>query len=315
MASDLRLTTVRHGPEKARELLRAHIFGGKYKIPRVPRGIDPAFVSRFIIEEVKPDSSRDAYQKTLEVVRFYERQDVVDHLMLALTRREAEFVDLMRSLYALQTAGDVGNAAQRDAAAQYLDTVIVPHPKADLVHAAIGETVVTLAPPGTTAAWAKRIDRDINLRAPHQDDDEASMMAYDKAVEVKDQFLPGAEAEIAGKQKILAKKPVERAPDLVQIYQGSNPLSGPYMRTWAARQIRFDAATDGFGLHKPLFLKEIDAIDPKAEPTPESDLKLVRAVQAIIYFQDAPRMEDLERYAKARARPGIHMNFLWDDDE
>ena len=315
MASDLRITTVRHGPEKARELLRGHVFGGKYKIPRVPRGIDPAFVSRFIIEEIKPDSPRDAYQKTLEVVRFYERQDVVDHLMRALSRREAEFVDLMRSLYALQAAGDVGNQTQRQAAAQYLDGVIVPHPKADLVHAAIGETAVTLAPTGTTAAWAKRIERDINLRAPHQDENEESMMAYDKAVEVKEQLLPGAEAEIAGKQKLFAKKPPERAPDLVQMYQGSSPLSGTYMRTWAARQIRFDAAAEGFGLHKPLFLKEIDAIDPKAEPTPESDLKLVRAIQAIMYFQESPRMEDLERYAKARARPGIHMNFLWDDDE
>lgn len=315
MANDLRITTVRHGPEKARQLLADHVFGGKYKLPRVPRGIDRAFVSKFITESIKPDSPRDAYFKTLDVVRFYERPDVVPHLLAALNRREAEFVDLMRSLGAIQAAGDVGAPEQGATAAAYLDAAIIPHAKAETVYPTIGETLVVLAPSGSPAGFRKRIEREIQIREPLQNDSEEAMMAFDKVVEVRDQTLAGAEAASAGKKGLLAKKPPERAPDLVAIYLGKHALAGRYMSTWAARRIRFDAAEIGFDTHKALFAKAVDAIDPEAEPNPETDLVLVRAVQAIIYFQQAPTIAHLERYAKAKNRGAIHMNFLWDDDE
>jgi hypothetical protein len=312
---DLRITTVRFGPDKSREMLQKYIFGGKYTLPWVPRNIDPAFVSRFITEEVKPDAARAVYLKVLDVIRFYERSDVLAQLMLCLNRREAQVVELLRSLYAIQMAGDLGSDAQKQTAAAYLDNGVVAHGESEKVYGDIGQTLIVLAPAGSPEAFAKKVDAQIRERAPFQRDSEEKMNAYDRVADVKRNTIPAVNASIAEKKKLLAKKPPERVADLVKIYLGRSPLSSDYMRLWAARTMRFDVAQIGFAPHKAEFVKAVAAIPKPDLGQTGPDLILVRAVQAMLYFQDPPPLAQLEMYAAARGRPGIHLNFLYDDND
>lgn len=315
----LRITTVRHGIEKSRALLKHYLHAGRFGSPYVPRGIAPDLVSLFIREEIRPDTSRHVYAKAVELMRFYERQDVVDHLGLALLRREKDFVDLMRSTHAIRAAGDLGTDEQRAKAAAYHDTVIIPHPVADRIYDALADTTVVLAPTGTTDAIKARVQRDLKRLEPNQDQSEEDMAAYDAVLEVHEQAIPGADSTIDAKKKLIVQKPPERAKELVDIYLGLGEPSDPYMQQWAARQIRFDVAATSFDLHRPRFIEIIDTLPERAKQDEldqtESDLLLVRSMNAIAYFHAAPRIEHLELFVKAKRRGGIHMNFLCDEDE
>lgn len=316
---DLRITTVRHGPEKCRSLLKRFLHGGQHTSPYVPRGLIPDVVSLVIREEVKPNSGRNMYSKALELMRFYERGDVVDHLKLALNRREQNFVDLMRSTFAVRAAGDLGNEKQRTEAAAYHDSAVVPHAEADRMYEEIADTLVVLAPAGSSEAFKGRMQREVKRREPLQDQSEKDMLAYDTVLEVLEQVIPGAEATIADKKKLIALPPGDRAKDLVDIYLGLKDPSDDSMRVWAARQIRFDVAVVSFDLHKPRFVEAIDSLPERAKKEEwdqvECDLLLMRSMHAIMYFMSAPTLGHLEQYVQAKRRGGIHLNFLCDEDE
>src|SRR3954463_2020961 len=127
MASIL-ITRVRHSEEESRVLLATFIFEGKYGGSRVPRGIEPEFVSRFIRESLQPGSASNAYASILEVIRFYERADVLSNLRQALTAHEASAEDVLRSAYVLQAIGDLGSGNEATQAADYFDRILVSHP-------------------------------------------------------------------------------------------------------------------------------------------------------------------------------------------
>ena len=78
--TEIKITTVRLDENQGRVRLRRYIFGGFRAVPRPPRGVEPELVSRFIKEELLAESPADAYAKTAEVLRYYERNDVIRHI-------------------------------------------------------------------------------------------------------------------------------------------------------------------------------------------------------------------------------------------
>ena len=69
------VTTIRLSEDEARKLLNAYVFSGGYGPRRVPRGIDPRFVARFLIEKIESMDEEDL-GKTLNVARFYETKEI-----------------------------------------------------------------------------------------------------------------------------------------------------------------------------------------------------------------------------------------------
>ena len=281
-------------------------------MPRPPRGVEPELVSRFIKEELLAESPADAYAKTAEVLRYYERNDVIRHIQKALRGQERTAEDFCRSAYALQAISEVGSPQAAEQAAQYYDQKLVPHPEALNFLPLLIETLVVLAPSGSKDKLALRINREVNRRAPIENESEESMMAYDAIMEMQQDKLPRAVNMIETKKKLMELKPAESRPELINLYLGITP-SNNWMQVWAGRMLRRQAMEgDPAPIHAVL-AAEIDKADPeKVGKDSITDTIVNRSAQAILYLQGKLTKTQRERYEDTKLQA---MNFLWDDLE
>ncbi len=304
-----RITTVRFVRAAGRERLREFIFGGRLGPGRVPRGIDPLHVSEFIVDELRPDASPDAYRKTLDAIDFYECADVLPHLQRALTETENDAADLRRSTSVLRAVGDLGTVVDAAAAAAYLDRVLVPLPAAIPAVSSLLDARIALIPAGSWQRVEARIGAAVDQAALTEEDSEADMMAFDRIAAVQRNELPAAEAIGARKSALLEEPPSQRRPGLVAVYLGVADVVGELIETWAARQLRLEALTDDSTQVLAAFADAIDAI-PMDAPDAASSFVVGRAARAILYLGGHLTGRQADRYAGLEARTA---SFLWDD--
>ena len=309
MPLPIRITHVRLNDKEAHVALENFIFGGEMSGPRVLRGMNPEYVSKFIRENVKTDSEADAYHSALECLRFYERPEAAISLALALDGRERNADDIRRSAFAIQAMGDFSAGDPLKKAADYFDRSIVPRAEASKVYPLLLQTAEALAPEGALEKLAARLAGDVQAAAKKQNLSEADMAAHDRLAAVQRNELPAAQARAAGKKQLLAMSADERRPQLVKIYMGRSSMSDTYLETWAGRQLRLEAM---LGKPGPVYAEFERALNDVAArmPPAQAGFYIVRAAQAIIYLQGELSAGPDALYKSAK---GGGMNFLWDD--
>ncbi len=307
----IQITVVRYDASTARGKLDVFLFDKRYGGPRVPRGIEPKLVSDFIQERLKPDSPPDAYMRVAEVLRFYEQPDALRTVRLALTGNESTPTDTMRSAYALQAIGDLGTPGEVSQGADYFDRVLVPQPQlTPELYSILLDTLLTLAPAGSTAALSQKLNQEVRKLEPAQRSSEAAMFAYDKLAAVQRNQLPKTNMAIEYKKQVAAAPPNPRRGELARMYLGLSPRGGGALGIWAARLLRKEAME---GDPEPVyaeFSKAMDSIDEKKVGKDPAKLIFLRGAQAILYLQGKLSPEQRDRFDEA-GTPG--MNFLWDD--
>jgi hypothetical protein len=309
--TDLRITTVRYAEEQAREQLKTYLFGGYRVGPRVPRGIEPDLVSEIIQEELNPTSPPDAYAKAVNTLRFYEQNKCLDHLRRALTGAEKDRTDVLRSAYAIQAVGEVGARDKADEAAKYFDDRLAKHSATMDATEVLLETLIVLAPSGSTAKLAARIAEEVRVRKTAEKRDEKGMRAYQTVAAIQRLKLPRAQAAIDVKAKLTPMPPPDRRADLLAMYLGRSPVSDDLMMTWAARLLRREAMEVDAEPVRAAFAAEIDKVDPKkVGEDAAADTVVSRCAQAIVYL--GGRLSKPHRELNQKVRKGA-MNFLWDD--
>ena len=309
--ADIRITTVRYDEKGGRAELERFIFGGMYGGPRVPRGVAPELVTEFVLEKLEPASSPDAYQRTVEVIRFYERADVAPHLRLALAAREKDERDVRRSAFAIQGVADLGPQQDLTRVAQYFDTVLVPHAAARDLFPLLLETLITLGPAGSPDKLRQRLHADLEQAAKSQNSSEAGMMAFDKLSSVERNDLPRAAGALEARKRLLAAAPAQRRNELVLLYLGQSPHSTDLMETWAGRLLRREAVEGDPEAVCAAFLRAIELADPAKLGAPRAGFIVCRSAQAILYLGGklTPKYRELYQQSKEFGA----MNFLWDD--
>jgi hypothetical protein len=305
------ITQVRHSGLEGRQLLEGYVFGGKFGVPRVPRGVEPEIVSQVIHEKLKPDSSPDAYERTLEAIRFYERFDVVGHMMQALNGGEADVRDVRRSTYILQASGDFGNEEVVTRASQYFDAKLVPHPAMLDALPQMLEALVGLAMAASAARLAQRIQDELSKLAPAQNASEEGMRNYQRVASYQRNDLRKVVSLMDNRKRLATLQPDFRRAELVQTYLGQSAFSTAQMQTWSARLLRAEAMMSSPDPVNAEFAKTIDLLPSQKLGEMAMDLILTRAAQAILYLQGQLSPQQRMMYDKARKSGG--MNFLWDD--
>lgn len=303
------ITMVRWTGKHAVERLQKYVFGGSYANPRAPRGIDPEFVSHWVKENVQPGGSPLAVAQVLELMRYYEREDLVPHMSRFLTRDEADARDLTRSLHAAQCIGELGTPDQARAGAAYFAQYLVPHPEAMTVFPLVLDTADSLASAVDYLLVGRRLQAAIdaakvpNLKGTagipfrkYTDYSRNNYLATQRAIEVK--------------RRLLAADPTQRLQELMLIYLGESPVSSLSLEVFAARLIRKYAFDGGQSTVNGAFSQFIDATAPSKFVQPRKDFIIHRAAQAIIYFQGELTYPQEKLYDAIEEGP---VNFLWDD--
>lgn len=309
--ADIPITIIRCSDAQARDRLTTYVFGGYRVGPRVPRGIEPASVSRIIAEELTADAPPDAYAKAVETLRFYETADCLPQLRRVLTGKEADRADLLRAAYAVQAVAEVGTTDEGGEVAEYFDTHLAGHAKAvDAVNTLL-ETLVVLSPEGTPDRLSERIAKEVSAREGARDKDEQGMRAYQEIAAIQSMKLPQTLELVNGKKRLIGAEPAERRPELVDLYLGLSPLSDALMITWAGRMLRREAREQDPEPVRTAFAKKIAEADPEQiGKDPLTDTIVNRAAQAIIYLGGTLTKEERQRYENTKRAA---MNFLWDD--
>lgn len=308
-----RITLVRHNQSEGNELLDAFIFGGDFGGFRVPRGIDPTHVSEFIRARVKPTSGPSTFLRTLEVLRFYERSDVVPGLTAEnLLRPPTDMKEFKRQAYACQMVGDFLDDAAAAKAADHFERFLVKSSWAVDYANLMLATLLVLCPHGSIDGFATRVRTEVARLAPRQADDEKSMMAFDKVDAIERNDIPRTSRLIAAKKKLVSKPVPEALPDLVKTYLSKDVVSDSYLQTWAARHIRSDAiATSPKPAHAAL-AKHIDEVPLEEVGNPPHIARVCASARATVYLAGDLTDPRIEKYKVAREKqPPIE--FLWDD--
>jgi hypothetical protein len=305
-----RITTVRHREEDGKAMLERFMFRGMYGGARVPRGIEPAVVSAFLRDRIRPDSAPDSVARAAEVARFYESADAVPHFQAMLTGRETDVTAMVRSAWLLQIVADLGTPDQVKRAAEYFDQKIVAHPRASSDFGLLLQTALALAPTLAPDALKQRMARDVAAAEKNQRASEDAMMAYDRLAAVQRNELPRVQAAIDAKRKLAAQQPPDRRAELVLIYLLRHPAANEYLSTWSARMLRKEAMDADADPVNGEFAKALDTADKNKLGKPAYEFQVARGVQAIIYLQGKPPAKHVETYKQIEAGA---MNFLWDD--
>lgn len=308
-----RITLVRLSQQEANDALDAFIFGGDYGGFRVPRGIEPAHVSEFIRERVKPTAGPSTFSRTLDIVRFYERPDVVPELTAPnLIRPPTDQKEFQRQAYACQMVGDFMDEAATAKAADFFDRFLVKSSWAVDNAELMLSTLLVLAPSGSIDGFSARVRTEVARLQPRQADDEKSMMAFDKVEAIERNDIPRTSRLIAAKKKLAPKPVPEALLDLVKTYLKKDTVSDTYLQIWSARRIRSDAIAVSPKPAHAAFAKHIDEVPLEEAGNPPHVARICASARATVYLAGDLTDPRIEKYKIAREKqPPIE--FLWDD--
>ncbi|HEV8541673.1 MAG TPA: hypothetical protein VGR78_04725, partial [Verrucomicrobiae bacterium] len=234
----MQITRVRLLPAQANEALEKFVFGGHYGPMRPPRGIAPPQVSEFVKRRAILEGDADDLAKTMELVRFYERKDVVEPMLRLLTPAPSTPEEFRKQAIVCQIAGDFGEPAEIQKAVQHVDNrllgSLVVVQEVPYVFAAL----LALAPAGSLDPIEKCLKEEQKRLAPLQRKSDQDLMAYDRVTAFLRNDLERTRSLIAAKKKYLALKPDEGTPILVKLYLSREGPPDPYLQVWAARRVR-----------------------------------------------------------------------------
>jgi len=307
----MKITQIRLEPDEARVPLEKYVFGGPYGGIRVPRGIDPAFVGRYLGERLDHEADAGDLAKALEVLQFYECAETLPAIRRLEGPAGRDFEGLTRQLVLLQILGEIGEPEDLSRARERLGRDLVPHPSAAEAAAYYFDTYLSLAPGIEIDAYESRLRELEKSLAARQEESEADMAAYDKIAALVNNGIPRARAHMAFKARVLALAPVPQREELVRIYLGLGGVNTGYFQIWAGRRLR-RLASDGAGAEILIQLGDaIDAADAEAVGTERSvDVVVLRAARACTYLGGS--LNDRQKAKVARAGTGT-MDFLWDE--
>jgi hypothetical protein len=306
------ITIVRHMKQTADPQLHGFVFGGYYAGRRPPRGIDPEYLSRWVRQSIKAASSPDSFAKVVELIRFYERSDFLDHFGAMLQRSERDDRSFGRSAYILQMLGEIGNGDQMRFAANYYNEYLVPNPES------IAQLSLMLETAEALGALIDLEPLNVGLQAAIVSAAKVSDLAgpagirYRSLTDQQRLKLPRTVMVVQAKRRLLMADPVQRIPELIKIYLGESDLSGTSLDVWSARLVRAyvrqeDANRD---LVYNAFSQIIDGTIRSKLPKPRAEFLIHRSAQALIYLGGKLTEPQEAAYQKIRSGPE---NFLWDD--
>jgi len=307
--NDLKITRVRHDPAEANALLRSYVFDAVYGGPRVPRGVAPTQVTLFVKTAILPTADATDLARLLEVLRFYERSDTVEHLLTFLVGKELDKTDIRRSLLTVQIAGDIGEEPHAKQAAAYLDDRLVNHPAMAGEFPLLFQTLLTLAPHGSMDRSERRLASELKHAEAQKDVSEEGLRAYTLLMNADAERRRTARCRVA-KARLGALPPDKRRTELLTIYLGESSFSTSYMEVWAGRLLRREAFdTDATPVLRELE-RYLDRALPAGVKAPPEPFHYVRAAQALVYLGGTMPPRHKTAYDAIRDKTP---NFLWDD--
>jgi hypothetical protein len=304
------ITLIRRPSRDAGPLLDQFVNGGREAGRRAPRGIDPAFVSFWIRENIKPDCAPASMMRVGDLLRFYERKDVLDHISRFLTRNESEERDFRRAMYILQAIGEAGTPEQTTFAVRYHNEFLLPLPVAMEFFTLVLETAEVLATAIDVPLIGRRLQAAIDAAGVPKNPDSPAAIPFLKYSDYRVNNYPSAARTIEAKRRLSTIDPAQRLQELLFIYLGESPLSTPSMHVWAGRLIRRHAMNDAQTPVLAAFTQILDGAIKSQMPKPKKDFLIHRAAQAIIYLRGKLSFPQEAAYEAIKTGPE---NFLWDD--
>lgn len=306
------ITLVRYSRRESDELLERFVFGGHYSGRRPPRGIDPEFVSYWIRENVKREASPMAIMRVAHLLRFYERNDILDHVSRFLSRSDATEPGFGRNAYVLQCIGEVGSPEQKRFAGGLFSELLIPHPFAMPMFPLLLETAESLSGSIDTTSIGRLMQRELEAAGKAPDLRGPEGLKWRKYSDYNRNQLPQALANIAARQRLMITDPALRLQELVVIYLGESPVSTYSMEIWAGRLLREYAMQDHQEDVLNTFGRIVDGTLKSEMAKNKKDFLIFRSSQAILYLKGKLTFPQEAAFEAITEGPE---SFLWDDPD
>jgi hypothetical protein len=306
------VTLVRWSNRDAASSLDKFVFGPRQVGRRPPRGLNPEFVSYWIRENIKPDCSPLVMMRVVDVLRFYERKDVLDHTSRFLNRNEGDERSFRRAMYVLQAIGEVGTLEQCNFAVRYFNEYLLPQPVAMEFFTLVLETAETLYLAVDFTAVGRRLQAAIDAAGKAPDLEGSGGLPWRKYSDYNRNEYPNSSRIVEAKRLLIRAQPDQQLPELMFIYMGESPFSSPSMEIWAGRLIREYASKseETQSVVLATFAQIVNGALNSKVPKAQKDFMIHRAAQAILYLQGELSFPQEAAYDAIENGPE---NFLWDD--
>ena len=305
------ITLVRWPNRDAAAILESFVSGPRFAGRRPPRGIDPEYVSYWLKENIKPDCAPAAMMRLVDILRFYERKDMLENCGRVLNRNESGERDFRRAMYVLQAIGETGTPEQTAFAVRYFNEFLLPQPIAMDFFSLVLETAEALAISIDFTVVGRRLQAALDAAGRVPDLDGSGGLPWRKYSDYNRNNYPNAALIVDAKRRLFRADPAQRLEELLFIYLGESSLSSPSMEIWAGRLIREYALKENT---QPavlaIFAKIIDGAFKSTLPKPKKDFLIHRAAQAVIYLQGSLTFPQEAAFDAIENGPE---NFLWDD--
>jgi hypothetical protein len=306
------VTTVRFSEEEGRKALSAYLFGGRYGPRRVPRGIEPAVVSKFLVEKIASTDDEELLAKALDIARFYETKEVAPAAAKHFTKPMGQISELVFHIRAVELAADLGATEQAVEATRHFENRVVPHPKSVFEPSLLMETAKVTEPNGGLGAVERRLQQEKAQLEPAQRRSEPDMMAFDKIAAALRNDLPRARKVTDYKARLLGMPPAERKEPVIRVYMDEASVVDDYLRIRAARLLRQDVFDGAIAAPIPEFRAlALGFKEEQLRANPVAAGRFWRAERAYRYFGGAPDHQ-MQQLGKATT---VKTDDFLDDDE
>ncbi len=304
--SRMPLTVVRFSKADGRALLERFASRDRHAAAGVPRGIERSQVGEFIYEKLTPETKAEVWFRVLELMRFYEMQEVLPHLLATLdaTQQREEEELFYRTECVLQALGDFGEQTQIARAGGYLEQIIATDPLIMPGLSTVSESIIALSSEGSFEQLRRRITYQAALAEQAQYQSPAALRSYQQTFAMQRNYLPKLEYVLAGKRRLESTQPDLRRRELVAVYLKRSALATHQTEVWAARLLRFEAIMGNAEAVINEFAAVLDEIANDGANEALRRFVVERAGQAIIYFRGTltKRQQALFQEANSNSR-------------
>lgn len=269
----------------ARGALHHYVHNFDPRVDSLPKQIDPAFVERFLREELttrrRPPPDHATQMATL--ASFYDTRGIVPDMRALLDRGERTDDELVTSTVFTGVVGLLGEGEAWSSGREYYH-YLLSLPFAERRMGDLLNTYVCYAPRETPAITRGRMDELITSLSTREEMDPTAGPARRALESLFGVTLPRIEAGVAMETEITAlADPAARLDRLVGVYLGLDERYNEIVGPWAVRQL----IRDGRAGHGGEIRAAIRRALPSLAGKPAAEAWRARALHAIDFFGGA----------------------------
>lgn len=278
----------------AEAMLEQYLAADFYSDLTLPKKIPDPLVDRYLRTRVDWQRSNATFLQAAKLVVFYGLEQTLDHFAKFLNKQEVSDEDFLKSVAIVRMLALAGDAQHQKLATDYTHQHLLEHP---LAHDHLVQLLPALTDLGPAASF-ERFEalcaaklKTLQREKENSDGNYVRQQRFQRFV-LND--VPRAHKALDVREKLEAKPPADRLPELMRIYLTLAPVPRGFLERWVVAEILRFAERDQAASRRVIeTAREVRDAAEDLDPQTEQFIRL--RIASLIEYLEADELDDSEQ--------------------